>query len=633
MVRLKSVLNKVILIAIFLLSFSNSWAQKFVHINDSISQHIFNFAEVEILKDEQNKLTFNQIKSKAFEEKFSPSNKSTPQTISLNTNYWAKIKIKHNNKSSNRFLLEFFDQTIDHITVYMPQSDGTYVVKELGDQLNFAERTLTHKNFEVYIPNDNNLTQTYYFKIRSSQISDVIIVLRSVNWFISYALDEYFYFGIFYGMILVFSFYNLIMFVAMRQKQYLFYVLYNLSVGLFEMSSDGIAYQYLWPNAPIWNQIAYAFFLYGTSIFALLFTKELLFVKAKAPKLNQLIIGLIIVRTLFFIYCLIFDQNLFNYKFLEFIPLSVAFFTGIYIFKQGYQPARFFVVGYSFLFFGFVLKLLIMLGISWLNFGALSYYSLSICFVLEMVFLSFAIGDKVSILKKKKEKAQRQMIQQMAVNGKLKDNLNQELERQVNERTKEVFHKSIIIEAKNEELLFANEQLQQQAEEISRMNVLLAQDNQELQINVEKVTRDRVMSADVDFEEFSKIYPDKESCNEFLAELKWKNGYVCKKCKNTHFYNGHVAYSRRCSKCAYEESVTSYTVFHNTRIPINKAFYMVFLIYSTKGKISSHKLAEILNIRQSTCWTYGSRIKTIMEERKSVLKKANKNGWSLLVLD
>ncbi|MES2447955.1 MAG: 7TM diverse intracellular signaling domain-containing protein [Bacteroidota bacterium] len=633
MVRLKSVLNKVILIAIFLLSFSNSWAQKFVHINDSISQHIFNFAEVEILKDEQNKLTFNQIKSKAFEEKFSPSNKSTPQTISLNTNYWAKIKIKHNNKSSHRFLLEFFDQTIDHITVYMPQSDGTYVVKELGDQLNFAERTLTHKNFEVYIPNDNNLTQTYYFKIRSSQISDVIIVLRSVNWFISYALDEYFYFGIFYGMILVFSFYNLIMFVAMRQKQYLFYVLYNLSVGIFEMSSDGIAYQYLWPNAPIWNQIAYAFFLYGTSIFALLFTKELLFVKAKAPKLNQLIIGLIIVRTLFFIYCLIFNQNLFNYKFLEFIPLSVAFFTGIYIFKQGYQPARFFVVGYSFLFFGFVLKLLIMLGISWLNFGALSYYSLSICFVLEMVFLSFAIGDKVSILKKKKEKAQRQMIQQMAVNGKLKDNLNQELERQVNERTKEVFHKSIIIEAKNEELLFANEQLQQQAEEISRMNVLLAQDNQELQINVEKVTRDRVMSADVDFEEFSKIYPDKESCNEFLAELKWKNGYVCKKCKNTHFYNGHVAYSRRCSKCAYEESVTSYTVFHNTRIPINKAFYMVFLIYSTKGKISSHKLAEILNIRQSTCWTYGSRIKTIMEERKSVLKKANKNGWSLLVLD
>lgn len=633
MVRLISSAVKALPFFIFWLFCGNLWAQKPVQINDNVKQHIFNFAEVEVLKDEKNSFTFEQIKSEAFSSKFEPSERSTPQTTSLNTSYWAKIKIKHNSKADNRFLLEFFDQTIDHITVYLPQGDGSYIVKELGDKLNFADRTLSHKNFEVYLANDHDQTQVYYFKIRSSQISDVIIVLRSVNWFISYALDEYFYFGIFYGMILVFSFYNLIMFIAMRQKQYLFYVLYNISVGLFEMSNDGIAYQYLWPSAPGWNQIAYAFFLYATSIFALLFTRELLFVKAKAPKLNRLIIGLIAVRSLFFVYCLVFDQNLFNYKFLEFIPLSVAFFTGIYIFRKGYQPARFFVLGYSFLFFGFVLKLLIMLGISWLNFGVISYYSLSFCFVLEMVFLSFAIGDKVSILKRKKEKAQRQIIQQMAVNGKLKDNLNKELERQVNERTKEVFHKSIIIEAKNEELLKVNERLLQQAEEISRMNVLLEQDNHELQINVEKVTRDRVMSADVDFEEFSKIYPDKESCNEFLAELKWKNGYVCKKCKNTHFYPGHVAHSRRCSKCAYEESVTSYTVFHNTRIPINKAFYMIFLIYSTKGKISSHKLSEVLNIRQSTCWTYGSRIKTIMEERKSSLKKANKNGWSLLVLD
>lgn len=610
-----------------------SHAQKVVEIQDKVDQHIFNFSEVEVLEDSANQYSFQQISSGAFKDKFKPSLKSTPQTTNFNATYWYKINIKHNTEAGNRFLLELFDQTIDHLTIYVPQSDGSYKTHELGDRLRFKDRTLTHKNFEIYIDNDNNEVQTYYFKIQSSQIADVIIVLRSVNWFISYALDEYFYFGIFYGMILVFSFYNLIMYIAIRQKQYLFYVLYNLSVGLFEMSSDGIAYQYLWPNAPNWNQIAYAFFLYATSIFALLFTRELLFVKAKAPKLNQLIIGVIVARSLFFLYCLLFDQELFSYKFLEFIPLTVAFFTGIYIFKKGYQPARFFVLGYSFLFFGFTLKLLIMLGISWLNFGVITYYSLSFCFVLEMIFLSFAIGDKVRILKKKKDKAQRQMIQQMSVNAKLKDKLNQELEEQVQERTKEVFNKSMIIEAQNEELLKANEQLKQQAEEISRMNVLLEQDNQELQTNVEKISRDRVMSADVDFEEFSKIYPDKESCDSFLAELKWKTGYTCKKCKNDHFYAGHAPYSRRCSKCDYEESVTSYTIFHNTRIPINKAFYMIFLIYSTKGKISSHKLSELLNIRQSTCWTYGTRIKAVMEERKSALKKANKNGWSLLVLD
>lgn len=608
-------------------------AQKVVAINDLVEQHIFNFDEIEVLKDSLDEYSFKQVSSPLFNNKFFASTTSTPQTKQLNTSYWFRIKIKHNATSKNKFLLEFFDQTIDHITAYMPKGDGSFEVKQLGDQLDFKNRQLKHKNFELYIANNSNKVETYYFKIRSSQIADAIIVLRSSDFFIGYALNEYFYFGIFYGMILVFSFYNLIMFIAMRQKQYLFYVLYNLSVGLFEMSSDGVAYQYLWPNSAEWNQIAYAFFLYGTSIFALLFTRELLFVKVKAPKFNKLIIAIIYIRSLFFVFCLLFNQNLFNYKFLEFIPLAVAFFTGIYIFKKGYQPARFFVLGYSFLFFGFVLKFLIMLGLDWLNFGVITYYSLSICFVLEMVFLSFAIGDKVRILKKKKEKAQRQIIQQMAVNVKLKDSLNVELERKVEERTKEVFQKSLIIEAQNEELVNANDKLKQQAEEISRMNVLLEQDNQELQINVDKVTRDRVMSADVDFEEFSKIYPDKETCNLFLSDLKWKDGYNCRKCKNTNYYPGHMAYSRRCSKCAYEESVTTYTIFHNTRIPINKAFYMVFLIYSTKGKISSHRLSTLLNIRQSTCWTYGSRIKIVMEERKSKLKKTNKNGWSQLVLD
>lgn len=622
------------IISFFLLLISvKSSAQDIVRILDSVPQHIFTFKEIEVLEDPADQFSFEQINSKAFEHAFKASTSSTPQTKKLHKTYWFRIKIKHNQHAEKPFLLEFFDQTIDHITAYIPQENQTYHTEVLGDVNAFNKRLINHKNFEIPLKNNGNEVKTYYFKIKSSQISDIIIVLRTAEWFISYALDEYFYFGIFYGMILVFSFYNLIMFIAIRQKQYLYYVLYNLSVGFFEMSTDGIAYQYLWPNAPGWNQVAYAFALCATSIFALLFTRELLLVKVKAPTINKLIIGVIIFRIIFFIYCYWFDQTLFSFKFIEAIPLAVAFFTGIYIYKNGYKPARFFVLGYSFLFTGFMLKFLIMLGISWLNFGIISYYSLSFCFIMEMVFLSFAIGDKVRILKLNKDKAQQKIIRQMAVNAKLKDTVNRELESKVQERTRDVFHKSLIIESKNQALEEANILLQKQAEEISRMNVLLEHDNEELQTNVEKVTRDRVMNTEVDFDEFSKIYPDKESCYAFLATLKWKNGYHCRKCSNDHYFNGHILNSRRCSKCGYEESVTTFTIFHNTRIPINKAFYMIFLIYSSKGKISSHKLSELLSIRQSTCWTFGSRIKKVMEDRKKTIKKSGRNGWSLLVIE
>jgi hypothetical protein len=141
------------------------------------------------------------------------------------------------------------------------------------------------------------------------------------------------------------------------------------------------------------------------------------------------------------------------------------------------------------------------------------------------------------------------------------------------------------------------------------------------------------MSAEVDYEEFSRIYPDREACFKFLADLKWESGYHCRKCNYTHYNAGHLPFSRRCSKCGYDESAIAYTILQNTRIPINKAFYMIFLLYSTKGKISSHKLSELLSIRQSTCWTYSSRIKKLMDDKKKELRNAGKMGWSKLILD
>lgn len=616
-----------------LLSSTNLYAQQKVDIDSGVNQHIFSYKEIYCLEDTGGKFTFNQILSPQLSSKFTPSWSSTPQNYNLKSVYWYRIVIKYPASTNKNWILELFDQTIDDITVYSPTGKGVYQVDKFGALNKFSNRQFQHKNFEVRLNISPGKECTYYFRIKSHQTADVIIVLRTVSWFIQYALNEYLLFGIFYGMILVFAFYNLVMFIAIRHIQHLYYVLYTLSVGFYELCTDGIGYQYLWPNLPLWNQYAHGFALCFISVFALMFTNKLLFVKSKAPFLYKLINAVIVIRIAFFILCLTVNKQWFNYRFLEAIPLCVAFFTGIYILKKGYRPARFFVVGYSFLFIGVALKLLIMLDVWWLNFGAISYYSLSLCFILEMTFLAIAIGDKVRILKNEKVKAQRDTIKQLRHNQKLKENINIKLETQVKERTQEVIEKANIIEQQNEDLNRVNQILQQQAADIFRMNLLLEKDNQELHSSFEKVSRDRIMSAGVDFEEFSKIYPDTDSCYKFLADLKWRDGYKCHKCDNTHFFNGHLPYSRRCSKCSYEESVTSYTIFQNTRIPITKAFYMIFLVYSTNGKISSHKLSEILTIRQSTCWSYSNRIKKLLSTRKSSAKNSSNEGWSTLVLE
>jgi hypothetical protein len=615
----------------FLLSALNVQAQQKVAIDDQVNQHIFSYAEIECLEDPKGLLQFDQVLSPQVSSRFKPSWSSTPQNYNRTSVYWYKISIKYPLSTKKNWILEFFDQTIDDITAYLPAEDGQYKIEKFGALHKFNDRQYHHKNFEINLNIYPGKEHTYYFRIKSHQTADIIIVLRSVKWFIQYALNEYLLFGVFYGMILVFAFYNLLMFVAVRQRQYLYYILYNVSVGFYELCNDGIGYQYIWPNSPAWNEYAYGVALCCVSVFALMFTDKLLFVRVKAPRLHKLINIVIGARIVFFFICLFANRQWFNYKFLEFIPLCIAFYTGIYVFIKGYRPARFFVLGYSFLFAGFVIKLLITVG--QLNLGAITYYSLSICFILEMVFLALALSDKVRILKRQKDKAQREIIKQLKATQKLKESVNIRLEEQVQERTHEVLEKVSIIEKQNEDLNRVNEILQQQAADILRMNLLLEKDNQELQTGFERVTRDRIMSAEVDFEEFSTIYPDADSCYRFLANLKWNSGYKCHKCSNTHSFNGHMPHSRRCSKCSYEESVTAYTIFHNTRIPITKAFYMIFLVYSSNGKISSHKLSEILTIRQSTCWAYSNRIKKLLSSRKKVIKNDPHEGWSKLVLE
>jgi len=611
---------------------NNLFSQDLVPIRDHVPQHIFSYGEIEMYEDPEGILQISDVLKPEVDTLFTKNRFYTPKIFDFNSYYWFKIKIRSLPTSKENWILEFFDQTIDEITLYSPDQFKRYTAHRFGDQYPFHHRTFQHKNFTFNLDHSLKGENVYYVRLKSSQSVSVIIVLRNVEWFVQYAIEEYMIFGVFYGMIIVFSLYNILMFFAVRQRQYLYYVLYNLSIGLYEMCIDGIAFQYLWPNYPDWNQYSYGIALFSSSIFALLFASSFLYLKPKFPKLYRLINIVIFLRVAFLLACLL-DRNLFTYKIVEIVPTMAALYAGIYVWKSGYRPARFFVIGYLFLLLGIIVKVLILFNVRWLPYGPITHYSLSFCFVMEMVLVSFAIGDNVAHLKKKKVKAQKRMIHQLQVNEKLKDTLNKELSTLVDKRTRQLVENASIIEQKNMELSEANALLEMQSAEINRINGLLEKDNQNLHVNIEKVTRARVMSQDVDFSEFSKIYPDRETCFKFLSELKWTEAYSCKKCSNTNYLHGQLPYSRRCTKCRYEESVIANTIFQNSRIPINKAFYMLFLVYSTKGKISSHKLSEILGIRQSTCWSYSSRMKKLMEERKKDIKNAGDQGWSKLVLD
>lgn len=124
--------------------------------------------------------------------------------------------------------------------------------------------------------------------------------------------------------------------------------------------------------------------------------------------------------------------------------------------------------------------------------------------------------------------------------------------------------------------------------------------------------------AKLDQEEFESCFPSEESCLEFLAEQKWQEGFVCKKCGNTNYCKGKTPFSRRCTKCKHEESASSHTVFHNCRIPLQKAFQIAFLVCHDP-EISSYKISDKIGTRQMTCWKFKKKIMECIEGEKGMV--------------
>jgi hypothetical protein len=228
-----------------------------IEIDDSFNQRIFPLSKLEYYQDYSGTLDFEDISSPAFQKNFRLNPSYTAKDFDDRAVYWVKIEIKHNPVSRKKWLLEFYDQRIDEIQAYIPDRTGTYREYKAGDMWVFSERQFQHKNFEFMLDNSSTQELTYFFRINSHGSADIRIALRSLNRFVFYALNEYLLFGIFYGMVLIISLYNFLLYTAFREKKYLIYVCYLLSIAVYAMCIDGLAFQYLWPNNPALNRIAY----------------------------------------------------------------------------------------------------------------------------------------------------------------------------------------------------------------------------------------------------------------------------------------------------------------------------------------------------------------------------------------
>ena len=140
-----------------------------------------------------------------------------------------------------------------------------------------------------------------------------------------------------------------------------------------------------------------------------------------------------------------------------------------------------------------------------------------------------------------------------------------------------------------------------------------------------------LFQSDLTQEQLNELFENDEKCLAFLAELKWSQGFTCRKCGNTNSCPGKAPYSRRCTKCKSEESATTGTIFHNCKFPISKAFYIAYNVCKGKEDVSTYEFARRLSLRQMTCWNFKTKIQHALQQMESLSEIEKQSIQKILV--
>jgi len=122
--------------------------------------------------------------------------------------------------------------------------------------------------------------------------------------------------------------------------------------------------------------------------------------------------------------------------------------------------------------------------------------------------------------------------------------------------------------------------------------------------------------------EFFDCFSTEEACLEFIAKIRWTNGFICPNCEHDDGYKLSKRSLIQCVVCRHQTSITAGTLFHKTHLPLRVWFYIIFEVVSDKGGASSTRLAKALDLPQNTVWHLLQKIRHAMGRRDETISLA-----------
>ena len=400
--------KEILLLALFIFGFKTIVLAEGKVIVYSDSKELKNIYPIKLLEDADNSFTLEQVLNS---REFKISSQEIPNLGISKSAFWLKFEIQNNTTNSElNIILE--QPNIDLVELYKISSTENHEKVRKGEHEDFYHKNYQHPNyiFDVNIP--INESRIFFLKVKANEPLFLPLFICSIKTTITYISKQDILFSFYTGIILVMLLYNIFIYFTVRDNSYLYYVFYILFILLTQIALKGYHFKYLIPDFPEFANKTVTLLPSIAGIAAIEFIKNFLRTKNKVPILNKA--GTIIEYVfLLSIGLLLFDHPIKSFKIMQSntILLSIyAIYIGYKIMKLGYRPAKFFLLAWTTLWIGAFIYVLKDYGI--LPYNNFTNYTLPAGSAIEVVLLSFALADRINILKEEKEIAQAEELKQ-----------------------------------------------------------------------------------------------------------------------------------------------------------------------------------------------------------------------------
>ncbi|PTS99431.1 histidine kinase [Pedobacter sp. HMWF019] len=388
-----------LIISIFLIIFSFAVKGQEI-ISDSQYAYQNIGKRVAYLEDKQATKSLKQIISLDSLGKFKKGEQDILNFGNTTSAIW--IKIKYINYPSSPLYLVLSSANIDNVDIYMEKADQSFKHLKTGNAFYPVPGVDIENNFIFKLPQEaNQKYKSVYMRLKTNNI--LVVPLKLVTGEVLFKGKaftdriEYIYIGILISLLL----YNLFLYISLQDRTYLYYTLHVLTLSCYLMVYLR-GYGFLFGNDMriLMNQYPHVF-LSLSMISSFFFSRSFLNLEKIAPRMLNVYYflgGCAVVLLILSLsgnkrYCASIAQVL-----TASVSLSL-WVSGILAYRRGHQPAKYYVAGFFFVLLSVGLVTFSLAGI--LRFNDFTMELVPIGSTVELLLLSFALGDRYRIIMKK----------------------------------------------------------------------------------------------------------------------------------------------------------------------------------------------------------------------------------------